>query len=80
MKSISALSLSKPTYPVKTDSGFITVEGIDEQTDVSVYTADGKQAGTAASHNNMATIATSIKPGSIAIVKVGDKSVKVLMK
>ena len=65
---------------VKTDNGFITVEGIDDKIDVSVYTADGKQAGTAASHNNMATIATSIKPGSIAIVKVGDKSVKVLMK
>ena len=65
---------------IKTDNGFITVEGIDDKTDVSVYTADGKLAGTAASHNNMATIATNIKPGSIAIVKVSEKSIKVTMK
>ena len=65
---------------VKTDNGFITVEGIDEQTDISVYTADGKLVGTVGSHNNTATIATNIKPGSIAIVKVGEKSMKVLMK
>ena len=65
---------------VKTDNGFITVEGVDERTNVSVYTTDGKQVGSAISQNNTATIATSIQPGSIAIVKVGEKSVKVVMK
>jgi hypothetical protein len=65
---------------VKTDNGFITVEGVDERTNVSVYTTDGKQVGSAISQNNTATIATSIQPGSIAIVKVGEKSVKVVVK
>ena len=65
---------------VKTDNGFITVEGVDDRTNVSVYTTDGKQVGSAISQNNIATIATSIQPGSIAIVKVGEKSVKVIMK
>ena len=65
---------------VKTDNGFITVEGMDDRTNVSVYTTDGKQVGSAISQNNTATIATSIQPGSIAIVKVGEKSVKVIMK
>ena len=65
---------------VKTDNGFITVEGIEDRTNVSVYTTDGKQAGSAISQNNRATIATSIQPGSIAIVKVGEKSIKVTMK
>jgi hypothetical protein len=45
-----------------------------------VYTTDGKLAGTAVSHNSAATIATSIPKGSTAIVKVGDKSMKVIMK
>ena len=27
--------------------GFITVEGVDERTNVSVYTTDGKQVGSA---------------------------------
>ena len=65
---------------VKTDNGFITVEGVDDRTNVSVYTTDGKQVGSAISQNNIATIATSIQPGSIAIVKVGDKALKVVMK
>ena len=65
---------------VKTDNGFITVEGIEDRTNVSVYTTDGKQAGSAISQNNRATIATSIQPGSIVIVKVGEKSIKVTMK
>jgi len=65
---------------VKTDNGFITVEGMDDRTNVSVYTTDGKQAGSAISQNNIATIATSIQPGSIAIVKIGEKAIKVVMK
>ncbi len=65
---------------VRTDNGFVTVEGIDDRTDVSVFAADGKLAGTAVSHSNIATIATSIQSGSIAIVKVGEKSMKVVMK
>jgi len=65
---------------VKTDNGFITVEGADDRTNVSVYTTDGKQVGSTVSQNNVATFATSIQPGSIAIVKVGEKSVKVVMR
>lgn len=64
----------------KTDNGFITVEGAEDRTNISIYTADGKQVGSAISQGNIATIATSIQPGSIAIVKVGEKSVKVVMK
>ena len=65
---------------VKTDNGFITVEGADDRTNVSVYTTDGKQVGSTISQNNVATIATSIQPGSIAIVKIGEKAIKVVMK
>ena len=65
---------------VKTDNGFITVEGVDDRTNVKIYTTDGKQVGSTISQNNTATIATSIQPGSIAIVKVGEKSVKVVVK
>lgn len=64
---------------IKTDNGFITVEGVDERTNVSIYTTDGKQVGSAISQNSTATIATSIQPSSIAIVKVGEKSVKVII-
>jgi hypothetical protein len=65
---------------MKTNNGFLTVEGLDDHTQVKVYTMDGKQAGSATSHHGVATIATSIQPGSIAIVKLGDKSMKLVMK
>lgn len=65
---------------VKTDNGFITVEGADDRTNVSIYSTDGKHLGSAISMNNKATIATSIQPGSIAIVKLGEKAIKVIMK
>lgn len=64
---------------VKSDNGFITVEGVDDRTNVSIFTTDGKQVGSVISHNNRATIATNIKPDSIAIVKIGEKSVKVVV-
>lgn len=68
-------------YPVMviTDNGFIIVEGVEDRTNVSVYTTDGKQLGAAVSQNNRATIATSAQPGSIAVVKVGEKSIKIIV-
>ena len=64
---------------IKTDNGLIIVEGLDARTNVSIFATDGKQVGSAISQNNVATIATSLRPGSIAIVKVGEKSVKVII-
>ena len=65
---------------VKADNGFITVEGADDSTHVSIYTTDGRQVGSAVSRNNTAVIATNMRPGSISIVKVGEKCVKVVVK
>ncbi len=65
---------------VKFENGLITVEGADDSTNVSIYATDGKQMGSAISRNNAATIATNLRPGSVAIVRVGEKSVKVVVK
>lgn len=64
---------------IKTDNGFMTVEGVDDRTNIRIFTTDGKQVGSAISQNNVATVATSLQPGSIAIVKVGGNSVKVVI-
>jgi hypothetical protein len=56
------------------------VEGVDDRTNISICTADGKQVGSAISQGNLATIATSLQSGSIAIVKVGEKSIKIIVK
>ena len=65
---------------IKTEGGQLTIEGADDYTSISVYTIDGVQMGSAISRNGVALVNTSITSNSIAIVKVGNKSVKVLMK
>ena len=77
---VGAAQIAAKAVLVKTSNNYLTIEGLDDHTPVQVYTVDGKQAGSATSHDGAATIATCIRPGSIAIVRVGDMSVKVIMK
>ena len=48
--------------------------------EVNVYTIDGLSLGTATVKNGEALISTSIPSGDIAVVKVGGRSVKVIMR
>ena len=65
---------------VQSEGGILKVEGIDEGTSVSVFTPDGKQVGFTVCRNGAALISTNIQLGNTAIVKIGDKSVKVVVK
>ena len=65
---------------IQTEGGNIRVEGAEDGTLISVYGINGTQMGSAVSENGTANIGTSLQAGNIAIVKVGEKSVKVLVK
>jgi len=65
---------------IQSVGGSIKVQGVDEGTQVNVYSTNGTQAGSAISQSGAATINTNLQPGSIAIVKIGQKSVKVAIK
>ena len=65
---------------IQSEGGSIKVQGVDEGTQINVYGINGTQAGSAISQSGAATINTNLQPGSIAIVKIGQKSVKVVMK
>ena len=65
---------------IQSEGGSIKVQGVDEGTQVNVYSINGTQAGSAISQSGAATINTNLQPGSIAIVKIGQKSVKVAIK
>ena len=65
---------------IQSEGGILKVEGIDDGTQVAVYTPDGKQAGSAVSRNGAALVGTSIQPGNTAIVKIGEKTVKVIIR
>lgn len=68
------------TLLIQSEEGIIRVQGFNDGNQVSVYTIDGKQVGSAIIQDNIATIVTNIQHGSIAIVKVGDKVSKIMMK
>ena len=65
---------------IQSEGGSIKVQGVDEGAQVNVYGINGTQAGSAISQSGAATINTNLQPGSIAIVKIGQKSVKVVIK
>ena len=65
---------------IQSEGGTIKVQGCDEGEQVSVYSINGTQAGTSISQNGAAIVNTNLQPGSIAIVKIGQKSVKVVVK
>ena len=65
---------------IQTNGSTLTVSGADDGTPISVYSINGAEAGSAISQNGAATILTTLQTGSAAIVKVGNKSVKVVVK
>lgn len=65
---------------IQSNGGVVTVQGIDDGTQVSIYDMSGAQAGTAFSSNGMAKVNTNLRPGSIAIVRIGNKAVRMVVK
>ncbi len=65
---------------IQCSGGVLNIQGADDGTPVSVYNVSGIQEGAATISNGSAVISTNIPSGSIAIVKIGQKSVKVVMK
>lgn len=78
----SAKAIEVPSIPVliSSNGGILTVTGMEEGTEVSAFSADGKKIDSAYSTSNTVTLNASSLQGNIAVVKVGDKSVKVVVK
>ena len=65
---------------IQSHGSVLTVEGADDGTEVSVYGINGTLAGTAVSRDGQAVINTALSTGTVAIVKIGQRSVKVVVK
>lgn len=65
---------------IQSSNGTVTIDGLDEGMQVGIYTTDGIPAGSAISKNGSAAIHTNMTFGSVAIVKIGQKAVKVVIK
>ena len=64
---------------VTSANGAVTVSCSLEGETVAVYTTDGTLVGSAAITNGSATIQSGLSKGSVAIVQIGAKSVKVVV-
>jgi hypothetical protein len=65
---------------IQSQGGVLTVQGADDGTRVGVYSINGTLAGEGISRNGCAVVNTNLQPGSVAIIKIGDRSVKVMVK
>ena len=73
---------SIPAYAVliQSNDGILNIQGIDEGTPVNVYNTAGQLVGTAKASTGITSISTTLRKGEVAIVKIGEKAVKVVMK
>ena len=65
---------------ITSNNGIITVSSEAEGQPISVYAVNGQLLGTSTISNGRASVQTPLQPGSVAIVKIGEKSVKVVVK
>ena len=76
---VPAMEAAMPVL-IQNNGGMLTVQGTQDGTPISVYTIAGTEAGSAVSQNSMACISTNLQQGDIAIVRIGNRSVKVVLK
>ena len=65
---------------IQSENGRINIIGADEGTLVYVYNISGQKVASATIKNNEAIIFTDLQPGNVAVIKIGNRSVKVMMK
>ena len=77
--SAKAVKESVPVL-ISANNGLITVKGELDGEPVVVYTAEGKLMGSGTINGGLATVSTSLGAGMVAVVKIGQKAVKVVMR
>lgn len=65
---------------IQSNGGVLNISGINDGADIVVYSVSGQMVGSSKAMGNQASVFTNMKKGEIAIVKIGDKSVKVAIQ
>lgn len=65
---------------LQTNNGTLNISGAEDGTNIDIYTSSGIMIGSVKSSGKSTSIATGLRNGEVAIVKIGEKVVKVLMK
>lgn len=65
---------------IRTEKGALTIEGIANDTLINVYNINGVLVGSDICKDRRALISTNLPIGAVAIVKVGNKSIRVIIR
>ena len=65
---------------IQSSGNMLTVYGADEGSTISVFDIAGRPVGFAKVLSEATNISTSLRIGDLGVVKIGDNTVKVLMK
>lgn len=65
---------------IQSNNGTLIISGADDGTSINIYTTSGVIVGSAKASSSSTSINTGLRHGEIAIVKIGNKSVKVVMR
>lgn len=65
---------------IQSHDGTLSIAGVDDGTDITVYSTSSQIVGSAKVHGTTSIVTTTLRSGDAAIVRIGDKSVKVVMQ
>jgi hypothetical protein len=65
---------------IQSHNGLLTIEGAEEGTAISIYDTSGRMVGSARATVETTNVSTSLNSGEVGIVKIGDRTVKVVMR
>lgn len=65
---------------IQSHNGIVTISGLDNGTNITVFSVSGNLLGSTKANGNQSSLITNLKRGDIAIVKIGEKSIKVVMQ
>ena len=69
-----------PSVLIQANNGQITIIGADYGTCIAAYSVSGQMIASKGSNGTETTLLTDLRRGEIAIIKIGEKSVKVVMQ
>ncbi len=73
-------NVSAKAVLIQSSGNVLTIQGADLGTSINVFDISGKKVGGAVVNSKTTNVKTSLARGQVGIVKIGDKSVKVIMK
>ena len=65
---------------IQSDGNVLSISGVDAGTPISVFDVSGKQVGSATATSESTSINTNLTKGQIGIVKIGEKTIKIVVR